>query len=112
MTQPGAKASTLSGIGMQRAKEARLRERAKGAIGQSGWPKISDQIRLALGQCHGQTATTLAGHVGVSSDQLRAFLRGESGLRLAALDRICRWLGVSLCDADGAELPVKLKKPR
>lgn len=105
MTQDGMSAAKLARIGFSRAKEAQARQRAKAAVGQSDWPRISDQIRAALGAYWQDSARTLAEQVGVSSDQLRLFLRGESGLRMDSMDRICRWLCVSLCDDEGHELP-------
>ena len=105
MTQEGMRASQLAGIGLRRAREAVSRHEAQDDIEGSGWPRISDQIRAVLGAYWQDSAQTLAEKVGVSSDQLRVFLRGESGLRMDSIDRICRWLCVSLCDADGRELP-------
>ena len=58
MTQSGLKVSRLSAIGSHRADEARARLGAKKAAESSSWPKISDQIRTALGQFWTDTPST------------------------------------------------------
>ena len=76
------------------------------------WLRISDQILATLGAHWRESARTLAQQIGVSSDQIRLFLRGESGSRMDSVDGTCLFLGVSLCDADGREPPDVLQEPR
>ena len=56
---------------------------------------LSEQIRTAIAQC-GQSVYRLAMDVGVEEKSLRKFLKGETGISLASIDRIGTHLGLTV----------------
>jgi hypothetical protein len=57
--------------------------------------KLSDQVRQAV-LATGMTRSAISRATGVGHETLTGFLRGRKGLRLAPLDALAEWLGLTL----------------
>jgi transcriptional regulator with XRE-family HTH domain len=56
---------------------------------------FSDQLRKAIQDC-GQTQYRVAKESGVAQPHLSTFLSGQTGLSLAAVDKLCKYLRLQL----------------
>jgi transcriptional regulator with XRE-family HTH domain len=79
--------------------------REKGGLG------LTDQIREAI-RASGQSLNELSRLSGVHNAQLSRFMRGERGLSLAAADKVCGALGLTLVGTKRVKKPRTEKKRR
>jgi len=68
---------------------------------QAEGPGVVEQLRAAI-QNSGESLNGLGARVGIGADRLSRFVRGERGLSLAAVDKLCRALGLRLTGGEGA----------
>jgi DNA-binding phage protein len=73
-----------------------------------GEPGVVNQLRTAIRAARdgGRSLYQLGKDTGVGRDRLSRFLRGERDLTGAAIDRVCRVLGLELVQTRRARPPV------
>src|SRR5262249_19080081 len=93
---------------------ARTKKRPAQEGSQPEGQSVTDQLREAIKQS-GESLNQLAGRTGVDRARLSRFVRGERGLSLAAVDELCRVLGLRLAGdvfRDVAPTREAKRKPR
>jgi transcriptional regulator with XRE-family HTH domain len=72
---------------------------------------VVEQIRIAV-RDSGISLNQLSKDCGIGRDRLSRFVRGERGIGLDALDRLCATLGLRIVGADEPASTDEPKRPR
>ena len=100
----GPKAEHLSQIPRRSSggEDRKATMRVDRELAEDDWPTVSEQLRDNLSNSH-LTISALARGAGIQCSQVRAFLRGAAGMSVHTLDRICRYMGFVLVEAEDSE---------
>ncbi len=60
--------------------------------------KFTDQLRQAVLNAE-QSREQICRETGIDQGNMSRFTRGESGLSLAAIDRLCEYLGIQIVES-------------
>jgi transcriptional regulator with XRE-family HTH domain len=76
-----------------------------------GAPGLVEQIRIAIRES-GRSLNQLSKDCGVGRDRLSRFVRGERGMGLDALERLCQTLGLRIVGSEHPPAKGKGRKPK